>query len=1333
MPGPKRGEKREKQYKEIITNIKKNSLYANRKSLEQVSKTLDEMTPYLDINAPKMIPRETLKKICEEYTHALSAMEDYWSGKHEVARQKISDYKHYVKLRRIMSKDIHTFERLLLDENKNEFDLVEAMEQSRSVTITIDEKNKEKALGGVASNRIHIKNDNVDGYFTVHDKPYDIDEKLGEVKDTYGGDNEIAKQFLDYLLRPDKEGSFTSLVGMQFEEKNAEVWHSDTAATSMKYNSMKDYEDDYSENLEMDIDNFLESNNLEKGTKEYDEYRAVCESFAKGRGFDKLINSIDAIRSYQLTYATRLNGHGINKNSRMDMRNSAMSAVAEMLGIGDVVAPSRSMRIKVGDQIIKGTFMETAKGEDILRQSPDSPMMKAGAECLEDSSKLIESIANLQILDFLCGNPDRHLKNFTYIFNKNHTRLVGIQGIDNDLCFGTFYKGEKYKNSFSTPLSESMIIPEKTADAIMNLSPETLRAILVGYDLDYNEIAVAADRLLTLKANIEKSREHSRYESEFKAESGYVKVLNSEEIDKLSFNADLTPDDEKTRKEFTLFHRVKNVFANKNVDNLVNENRILIKNNSIPHFHELRRSLEELDESYKALATYISGEGKGVISEDKRQELDTLMKGLSETPIQFYDKENLISKSFEELHKKTAPVAADFENVIKDLKLPEDKAALFTNMKNTLSRVSNELDYLSNAAKKDREYYAKIEDRVKMNEKDAEKLKKDAVKRSGSNVVRPLSYKIMNQSLIYEKGQALKDLENAVPSKEKKAPAAGAKAHDFDTLIKFPVESPKSYKEVHLKLIDITNRDIYVRLGIDSHLINSGENDKDKGRLSKEERTSFIEMTLANKILYSLIDETPKLGDLLGRDMDTVQKLRDDLISTMRKDKKWQDAIKEQDELLLKYDKARESIEDPDSIKTFNLMMKNGEGREGDRKLWLEKYFSSKLADIIKGKFTDVTTKTIEAGEEKIDLKEDILKDIEAPADDQDLKIIKQDEKKADISKDENDINIEADNENKAPAPEKEVRFATGAIIYGQVLSDMKEQLSILRNTLSTKGLRSPDNSYEKDREKSSKSYKKMADCLDEAILAFENAEANDPLIIKQKLSDLYKASLNYYNDHIGVFGPRRDFGKARIGVSDILSDKIPAMINCYDNLRRGVCFLSDENGIAYGNKTFGEIAVKKDAVMKDMDKETIKSVKINSDSLICKDKMKVAEAQIKLKQKLRKISKTMLRNYEFTKPIDQYLGIKTNMSFEDKAKYYLMKEVLDGAYKTDVQSSTVEQITKDFNASEFKRQVKALANNVAFRNCVRDHKENAFSEWKKSLANPANLNAQNKGPVNTL
>lgn len=47
---------------------------------------------------------------------------------------------------------------------------------------------------------------------------------------------------------------------------------------------------------------------------------------------------------------------GINPGDNIDKRNSAMTAMANLLGVGDVIAPSVSLKVKVGDKTMTGTF-----------------------------------------------------------------------------------------------------------------------------------------------------------------------------------------------------------------------------------------------------------------------------------------------------------------------------------------------------------------------------------------------------------------------------------------------------------------------------------------------------------------------------------------------------------------------------------------------------------------------------------------------------------------------------------------------------------------------------------------------------------------------------------------------------------------------------------------------------------------------------------------------------------------------------------------------------------------------------------------------------------------
>ncbi len=91
---------------------------------------------------------------------------------------------------------------------------------------------------------------------------------------------------------------------------------------------------------------------------------------------------------------------------------------------------------------------------------------------LLSQNKGFQDIANLQVLDYLCGNYDRHYANMFYQFDRNG-KLIGVQGIDNDGAFGVIAKkelgrtGENYLHM--TNLSNMKAMPKQTAERLMAL------------------------------------------------------------------------------------------------------------------------------------------------------------------------------------------------------------------------------------------------------------------------------------------------------------------------------------------------------------------------------------------------------------------------------------------------------------------------------------------------------------------------------------------------------------------------------------------------------------------------------------------------------------------------------------------------------------------------------------------------------------------------------------------------------------------------------------------------------------------------------------------------
>lgn len=141
------------------------------------------------------------------------------------------------------------------------------------------------------------------------------------------------------------------------------------------------------------------------------------------------------------------------RSANISRRNVATSRIAELLGVGGLVAKSQTARIVGGvDSQGKpietvGNLMEGASGqeggafqEQVLRSALEAQQAKTGttkgAEAdYEKSGSLQRDMSSLQVLDELCGQTDRHAKNY-FIKKDDAGKAVGVMGIDNDLSFG---------------------------------------------------------------------------------------------------------------------------------------------------------------------------------------------------------------------------------------------------------------------------------------------------------------------------------------------------------------------------------------------------------------------------------------------------------------------------------------------------------------------------------------------------------------------------------------------------------------------------------------------------------------------------------------------------------------------------------------------------------------------------------------------------------------------------------------------------------------------------------------------------------------------------------
>lgn len=208
----------------------------------------------------------------------------------------------------------------------------------------------------------------------------------------------------------------------------------------------------------------------------------------------------------------------IHDGARMDNRNAAMNAVAELLNVPQLLAKSVPMEmIDQNGKVVKGTFMLEAKGVDVGNLSEEDSFHDQSSLRNLDG-RAMKSIADLQVLDYICGNTDRHSGNVAYIFSERTNKLIGIQGFDNDTAFGTLVPKPGDDVGFLTLPENMMAVSESMYQRLQEITPEILKFSLRGFGLSEEELDAAVQRMDHLKKVLEAGKEfHAKRDEEIKA------------------------------------------------------------------------------------------------------------------------------------------------------------------------------------------------------------------------------------------------------------------------------------------------------------------------------------------------------------------------------------------------------------------------------------------------------------------------------------------------------------------------------------------------------------------------------------------------------------------------------------------------------------------------------------------------------------------------------------------------------------------------------------------------------------------------------------------------
>ena len=198
------------------------------------------------------------------------------------------------------------------------------------------------------------------------------------------------------------------------------------------------------------------------------------------------------------------------KSTNINLRNNATADYSELIHKPNLIAKSTPMTVVNGDTVMHGSFMINAEG--VSHDKLDDKVNGYGNKKVSLTANAIKEISDLQILDYLCANVDRHHQNMFYKLDTsdpNEVKITGVQGIDNDASFGKFdgksINNQSVYNRMSL-IDDIKYIDESTAKEIMNLSKEALGNKIRLAGLSYAEVEAAENRLTLLQEKIKSGK-----------------------------------------------------------------------------------------------------------------------------------------------------------------------------------------------------------------------------------------------------------------------------------------------------------------------------------------------------------------------------------------------------------------------------------------------------------------------------------------------------------------------------------------------------------------------------------------------------------------------------------------------------------------------------------------------------------------------------------------------------------------------------------------------------------------------------------------------------------
>lgn len=206
----------------------------------------------------------------------------------------------------------------------------------------------------------------------------------------------------------------------------------------------------------------------------------------------------------------------IEAGSLLSKRNVATSRMAQLMNVPELVAYSCVARCHGGGnpEVRHGVAMAQAKGNDCGKVINAA---RSQGKKVTYSPEGVRQLSQLQFFDCLCGQIDRNISNRFVTVDEAEDRvtITGVQGIDNDMCFGQLRYGdmnEMVSGIHMLPIFEKdglCVLPALDGDMVSALFALNFEAVYYAMRdlLSNEEIDCLWERIEGMRAAITRSME----------------------------------------------------------------------------------------------------------------------------------------------------------------------------------------------------------------------------------------------------------------------------------------------------------------------------------------------------------------------------------------------------------------------------------------------------------------------------------------------------------------------------------------------------------------------------------------------------------------------------------------------------------------------------------------------------------------------------------------------------------------------------------------------------------------------------------------------------------